>query len=304
VTGDQDEGGTGRSILWEEQHEVDEYFDVRGDRFESVEAFNRDIGADEMSFMSDEDYFMLRDISIEKERLRRVKTLNPHHPERIEYEEQLRLAAQTKEDSKEVYLDADEVLKLVRGGNPSKERLEASAASQLPLPASDEGKEDSSANLYSLQDEQQEQEEEESASQRPLPAPPSRPRIYPAAKPASFGPGSVRAPQTKDDIEAGLEERPQSFGPGSVRAPQTKAELDAELGDLDFFGADEEISTKLGDLGFGSSNDDSMLPAAVDPASLQSLTKTLQGLNDGREVSERARRVERTSEASAKKRAR
>ena len=91
---------------------------------------------------------------------------------------------------------------------------------------------------------------------------------------------------------------------GRLAVSTLDAELDAELGDLDFFGADEEISTKLGDLGFGSSNDDSMLPAAVDPASLQSLTKTLQGLNDGREVSERARRVERTSEASAKKRAR
>lgn len=115
VEGDLDGGGLGRSSMWEEEFDDDEFWDVRGKRFAEVEAFNEEIGATDDSFMSDETWEEMAAEAEERDKINILKRDRPNHPERIAWEEKLRLEADAEEDKIEKYLDADAVLGMLRG---------------------------------------------------------------------------------------------------------------------------------------------------------------------------------------------
>jgi hypothetical protein len=120
----------GRSPQYDEEFENDEFWDVRGDRFAEVEAFNKEIGANKESYLSDEEWEELADAYSDDADLAVIKRLNPQDPEHLAYKEKLLLAAEDEENSKQQYLDADAVLALVRGsaassGGGEQARIEA-----------------------------------------------------------------------------------------------------------------------------------------------------------------------------------
>ena len=101
--------------MWEEEFDDDEFWDVRGKRFAEVEAFNEEIGATDDSFMSDETWAEMAAEAEERDKINILKRDRPNHPERIAWEEKLRLEADAEEDKIEKYLDADAVLGMLRG---------------------------------------------------------------------------------------------------------------------------------------------------------------------------------------------